>query len=199
MKKIDSYISIDQYQQYPLDIFDHIYLIKGYRKNNQSSVMSQEVQDILKRFMPKDFIIARSPEGRPYAISKSGHVVSFSLSHCSDNLILAVSSDQNIGIDLECLKERALSHRIAKRYFNDTGKLDLEEFYQCWTAAESLSKASGESLWQCLRLISFSKESEWQLCAYKINFALIGQHYIMALCRLVGNNRRLAYLGGDAE
>ncbi|MCW8905667.1 MAG: 4'-phosphopantetheinyl transferase superfamily protein [Sedimenticola sp.] len=79
----------------------------------------------------------------------------FNLSHSCTRALLAISSDQAIGVDLERVQSRASLHRIALKLFDETilnrlaGLPDeafTEAFFRHWTALEARAKAVGEGV-----------------------------------------------------
>ena len=78
----------------------------------------------------------------------------FNMSHSGDLLCLALHH-REVGVDIERVRVRRHMATIAERImcpeqlavWLQRGS-SLEEFYDCWCAAEALAKHSGQSVWQ---------------------------------------------------
>lgn len=90
--------------------------------------------------------------GKPYLLGESLY---FNLSHCEDDLVLAVANFPGIGVDVECIKPRHHLSGLAKRCFSTQewaqwAVLPLEQqapaFYRLWTKKEAFVKAVGRGL-----------------------------------------------------
>ncbi len=77
----------------------------------------------------------------------------FNLSHTNRMALLAITSDLEVGVDLEEL--RFVEAEIAERYFSERERIDLgllaktewlQGFYNCWTRKEAILKAEGIGL-----------------------------------------------------
>ncbi|MGE5305951.1 MAG: 4'-phosphopantetheinyl transferase family protein [Alphaproteobacteria bacterium] len=96
------------------------------------------------------------PAGKPkLARSYAGSEVEFNLSHSGEVALIAVTRGEEIGVDVEQIREDFAFKPIAQRFFtaNEVGALgDLpvalqrEAFYKCWTSKEALLKARGTGL-----------------------------------------------------
>lgn len=90
--------------------------------------------------------------GKPALI---GHQLYFNLSHSANTLAVAISDQDNIGVDIEQIKQRNGLQEIAERCFS---KLELnhwnrlpeslqhQAFYQLWTKKEAFVKAVGHGI-----------------------------------------------------
>jgi len=97
----------------------------------------------------KEIEILRSDEGKPYI---KGFPLHFNISHAGDFVVCAFS-DQEIGIDIEQIKEIDL--KIARRFFCQCEYEDLlvqiitdqvDYFYSLWTLKESYMKWLGTGM-----------------------------------------------------
>jgi 4'-phosphopantetheinyl transferase len=96
------------------------------------------------------------PAGKPkLARSFASDELEFNLSHSGDIALIAVTRGEEIGIDVERIREDYEFKPIAQRFFtaNEVATLqdlpvDLqrEAFYKCWTSKEALLKAKGTGL-----------------------------------------------------
>ena len=81
--------------------------------------------------------------------------VHFNLSHTDDLLVAAFALGQEIGVDIERIRDSGLETRIARQHFARTEILQLEQlpeqarlerFFELWTLKESYAKALGLGL-----------------------------------------------------
>ncbi|MBU0455521.1 MAG: 4'-phosphopantetheinyl transferase superfamily protein [Pseudomonadota bacterium] len=93
--------------------------------------------------------------GKPYVLQSSPGRVQFSLSHSRDCAVIAVTQNDDVGVDIEYIDPRKKTKRIAERYFSDLeyayyhqAKEKDVTFYQLWTAREAFIKAKGEGLFR---------------------------------------------------
>ena len=96
------------------------------------------------------------PAGKPKLVRNfASSDVEFNLSHSGDVALIAVTRGEEIGVDVECIREDFAFKPIAQRFFtaNEVAALqdlpvDLqrEAFYKCWVSKEALLKAKGTGL-----------------------------------------------------
>lgn len=104
----------------------------------------------------KDVLLARSPSGKPgLAPGMPRQGLQFNLSHSGGWIVLAMTREHPLGVDIEVDRRLARPRALARRYFSaaEAGRLDgLEEpalsraFLELWTAKESVIKAAGGSV-----------------------------------------------------
>jgi 4'-phosphopantetheinyl transferase len=119
--------------------------------------------------------------GKPtlYSPKKS---VCFSLSHSGDCMLIAITRDMEIGVDVEKLRPVSHARQLARRYFpdDDCSRLDHLEgealsrmFMLLWTRFEATRKMSGSGVFStCVagaetsdgHLISFEPEADYVAC-----------------------------------
>lgn len=90
--------------------------------------------------------IIKNSKGKPFF---SDLKIKFSISH-SGNLWICVFSDENVGIDIQEIKN-INTKKIAKRYFSEEeylyiDKNGLNSFFQIWTMKEAFVKYIGEGI-----------------------------------------------------
>jgi 4'-phosphopantetheinyl transferase len=105
---------------------------------------------------PGDIRFRYGHVGKPeVAYPQSG--IRFNLTHSDDLALLVLASGQDVGIDLEPVRERKNLLGIAKRIFDEPTFKDLSalpnknlvyEFKRHWTALEARVKARGISLFK---------------------------------------------------
>lgn len=110
---------------------------------------------------PADQIpFAYEPRGKP-ELSKSIDAagLQFNLAHSRDALVLAVTRDRSIGVDVERLRDVEHADAIARRnfapeelgvYFAVDNTRRMEAFFRVWTRKEAFIKATGEGLYRAL-------------------------------------------------
>ena len=90
----------------------------------------------------------------------------FNVSHSRGKVMVGVSSRGDIGVDIECQRERDSYRSISERFFSSEEKqwlkreksMQLERFYDIWVAKEAVSKALG--LGMALPLSAYSVVSD---------------------------------------
>lgn len=104
---------------------------------------------------PKALIITRGPQGKPY-LRDQDVSVKFNLTTSNDLALLAVTKDQEIGIDCEHVRPRSHMEDIAAKMFPPheyrllkalPADKQLLRFYQGWTRLEAQVKATGLGLY----------------------------------------------------
>lgn len=166
------------------------------------------VRTVLSRYAPvapRDWFFATNEYGCP----RIDHVheaitrICFNLSHTHNLIVLAVSRDRALGVDIENVWTREVSSDIAERFFAPdevealhTLEADYrqERFFEYWTFKESYIKARGMGLSLSLDLFTFDLSrsglvtfrvsaelgdhaSRWQFWQFRP-----GDEYIVALC-----------------
>ena len=113
------------------------------------------VRNLLARYVggsPESISFSLGEHGKPYLEDNS---LQFNFSHVGDYLLLGVTRDQAIGVDIEHHRENKEHLEIAKRFFaaSEYEKLlalpaqdQKKYFYHCWTLKEAFIKATGQGL-----------------------------------------------------
>lgn len=120
---------------------------------------------------PRDIGFNRVGKGRPELVSTEGSGLSFNLSHAHQAVVLAVSRDSVVGVDIECLSRRlsdplalAASHFSPSEYQDlstvDPGLL-RQRFFAYWTLKEAYIKARGLGIAGNLRASDFHLPPEF--------------------------------------
>jgi 4'-phosphopantetheinyl transferase len=96
-----------------------------------------------------------NPFGKPALSPEFGSRLTFNVSHSGDLALIAIATDSDIGVDLECIREQPDYVEIARRFFS-AGEVDqlhrlpshlhAQAFLSCWTRKEAYAKACGEGL-----------------------------------------------------
>lgn len=125
-----------------------------------------------------DWLIIKGEYGKPYFPNNNYRL---SISHTDDCIIVAVSDECEIGIDVEPI--HSVSHFIMNKYYSDDEKEFIDSSQRkdmastmIWTAKEAHSKCVGsglvkENLYWCTR-----NAGDYQLYTFSI------MNYIVTLC-----------------
>jgi 4'-phosphopantetheinyl transferase len=105
---------------------------------------------------PKQVRFCYTQFGKPYIpFMDDNRKIEFNLSHSGDIVLIAVTNNIPVGVDVEEIRPITDVDLVASRYFSLGEQLDLhslsgpeklEAFYKCWTRKESLIKAYGVGL-----------------------------------------------------
>lgn len=122
---------------------------------------------------PEEWCFVTNAHGKP-ALDQERHSISlfFNLSHSQGKLVVAVSSSESIGVDIEASTRSRRIARIAERYFapQEIAAMlalplpqQLERFYRLWTLKEAYIKARGLGLAIPLRHFGFLFRSDGRI------------------------------------
>ncbi len=106
---------------------------------------------------PEQVIMRRGEFGKPYVPELPFH---FNLSDTKDAVIIAISFEQEIGVDVETM-ERTVDHSaVSEHYFTEEEVGDISSsmdpklrFLELWTRKEAVLKASGVGIMEDLRAL----------------------------------------------
>jgi 4'-phosphopantetheinyl transferase len=118
-----------------------------------------QVREILARYLKThvaDLHFRYSPRGKP-SLDESvcGSAVNFNVSNSQDVALCAVAMGQELGVDVEFVREPLDFEGLADRFFarEEVAVLRaipdgqrLEAFFRCWTRKEAILKATGTGL-----------------------------------------------------
>ena len=118
------------------------------------------VRTVLSRYAaipPQDWRFAPDAHGRPQILNEDSAAqrVAFNLSHTHGLVVLGVTDERALGVDVEHVSERAADLQIAERYFSAAevaqlraapAELQQARFFEYWTLKESYIKARGVGL-----------------------------------------------------
>jgi 4'-phosphopantetheinyl transferase len=105
---------------------------------------------------PRTITIASGPHGKPEAAPVGGNNISFNVAHSKDKILIALSREGSIGVDVEHIDPSTDIMEVAQANF--TGKevatlsalsdsdARLRTFYTYWTRKEAFAKAEGRGL-----------------------------------------------------
>lgn len=98
---------------------------------------------------PLDVIFTKNAQGKPFLLNSGIH---FNLSHSGDYVLIAVSRESPVGVDIERHQYKRNVLEIADRYFTSEECLYIKKhhdqkmvisFYDVWSAKEAYVKALG--------------------------------------------------------
>jgi 4'-phosphopantetheinyl transferase len=102
---------------------------------------------------PQDIEFTYTPYGKP--VLQNSRNFNFNVSHSNDVLLVALTADADVGIDVEYIREDFNNEDIADQYFSQTEAAALRVlpecdkalgFYLCWTRKEAYIKAKERGL-----------------------------------------------------
>ncbi len=105
---------------------------------------------------PEEITLDYGERGKP-SLAKGG--LQFNVSHSGELALLAFSSEREIGVDLERVREGVATAEIASRFFAPREverlfslppELRSGAFFECWTRKEAYIKAIGDGLFRAL-------------------------------------------------
>ena len=128
------------------------------------------IRTTLSRYVPAvepmDWRFSHNPYGKPLIANSLKWSPQFNISHSNDLIVVAISKNGTIGVDVENIKERKNIDGLIDFCFNEEEikyiKLDDDEdaissrFFELWTLKESYMKADGKGLAIGLKEIFFT-------------------------------------------
>ena len=115
---------------------------------------------------PSSFEFAYSDHQKPYiSTTAMGAPVTFNLTHSHDLVLIALTLERRVGIDIEYLRPDVEFRKLSRRFFSKQESQSLEAyddaclpaaFFACWTRKEALLKAIGAGIAFGLRDFSVS-------------------------------------------
>ena len=111
---------------------------------------------VLSEFLgvePQYLVFETGSFGKPRLGNFCGSPVSFNMSHAGEWVLVAVSQEGEVGVDVEPLEERRFIYHLVRelfsaedyRYFCEaSGERRVERFYQLWCRREATLKAFGK-------------------------------------------------------
>jgi len=122
------------------------------KTNGEAFIFRRALLRILlgeKLSMPPEKIeFRRQPQGKPFL---AGHDLNFSLTHSKNQVLIAISPDKEVGIDLEWLDIDFDYPAITAKEFTPKEKQAIrthEDFYRTWVTKEAIGKALGVGITQ---------------------------------------------------
>lgn len=110
----------------------------------------------------QDIELALQDQGKPYLCGPLERTYEFNLSHSGPWLLLAVSADLPVGVDLELCKqhsdlqglaERVMTHEEWRRFCRLPAAQRVDYFHRVWVLKEAYTKLLGQGIWQTLHQV----------------------------------------------
>lgn len=115
---------------------------------------------VLARYIGSDPAVLRlhsGATGKPALLDQQNdpHVLRFNLSHSHGRMLLAVTRGQEVGIDLEQMRDKVEVLKLAERFYTPAEYQEVlsrdgvdrtRQFYRYWVAKEALLKGQGAGL-----------------------------------------------------
>jgi 4'-phosphopantetheinyl transferase len=118
---------------------------------------------------PLSIAITTGAHGKPESPNLIGHNVAFNVAHSKDTILIALSRNGPVGVDVEYFDRPTDIMDVAKHNFTETETSSLEAiadpktrhrtFYRYWTRKEAVLKADGRGLIASLASFDVSFES----------------------------------------
>jgi 4'-phosphopantetheinyl transferase len=106
--------------------------------------------------------------GKPFLVDAGAFRGSFSLSHAQGMVACAVTTEGDVGVDVECIDRDVNTGGIAARFFAPAEAANLQQldgearrcrFFDLWTLKEALVKALGTGLATSLPSLAFTVDT----------------------------------------
>ncbi|MBS1583428.1 MAG: 4'-phosphopantetheinyl transferase superfamily protein [Bacteroidetes bacterium] len=118
------------------------------------------LRELLGRYLKRDGSLvrtARGPFGKPYLERKD---LRFNLSDTKDAVLVAFTTKQEVGADIETMTREVDHHAVSTHYFTPTEVHSIAEagdgkrrFLELWTRKEAVLKASGVGIMDDLKAL----------------------------------------------
>jgi 4'-phosphopantetheinyl transferase len=129
---------------------------------------------------PEKIKISQSKSGKPYLNDKINSNLKFNYSHSGDYIIYAFTTDNEIGVDIEEIKDISEIDELSRTHFSDEELsiyFELENpdekkqlFYKIWTRKEALLKAEGSGITIDLKSLTVLTTNEKKSNQIKVKF-----------------------------
>jgi len=157
------------------------------------------LRELLGAYAGADIEIGSGEHGKPFA--RAAGDIEFNLSHAGEDIVIAFTREQALGVDIERLHRRAVSADIARRFFcaSEADALAAlpeahrqRAFLRLWTHKEAVLKAIGGGLSFGLARLEFALDArggvrglrdiageagtaaDWRLHPFAIDDRLVG-------------------------
>ncbi|NWF72812.1 MAG: 4'-phosphopantetheinyl transferase superfamily protein [Nitrospirae bacterium] len=103
---------------------------------------------------PGALLFQAGPTGKPALLDHQGntHAIHFNLSHSRGRMLIAVTQGQEVGVDLEEMRDKVKVIKLAERFYapseyqtiaRQSGSGQVQQFYRYWVAKEAVLKGQG--------------------------------------------------------
>lgn len=122
--------------------------------------------EYLDAVLPEELVFTKNSYGKPSIdCGDALPPIQYNLSHTEGLIVLAVSAEKEVGVDVEAFSRKADILKLAQRYFSPSEVEELmaldsnehqKRFFDLWTLKEAYIKACGKGLAIPLKDFSFS-------------------------------------------
>jgi phosphopantetheinyl transferase (holo-ACP synthase) len=171
-----------------LTTHDQVFICDKFAPKFSSAMDHPITRAILSNYLGRtDIAVTKTQNGKPMVVMKQDEPPLFiSLSHAQNILVIMLSLNDNIGIDVEAIKLRKYLKKISQRYFNSDNMEPLE-FYRHFTAKESYIKAVDGQLFRHLAMPLIKDESGFIINdnhkTFHISFIMPAVGFLLAVCQ----------------
>lgn len=103
---------------------------------------------------PAALLFQAGSTGKPALLDQQGnkHAIRFNLSHSHGRMLIAVTQGQEVGVDLEEMRDKVEVVKLAERFYapseyqtivRHSGSGQVQQFYRYWVAKEAVLKGQG--------------------------------------------------------
>lgn len=151
---------------------------------NRYIVTQYFLREFLSHYLQTDFVkvaISYSKSGKPYLNNKINSNLKFNYSHSGDYIIYAFTLDDEIGVDIEEIKDIPEFDELSRTHFSDEEQSiyfalkNTDEkkqlFYKIWTRKEALLKAEGSGITIDLKSLTVLKMNKKNVNQVKVKFS----------------------------
>lgn len=160
----------------------HLWFFPYYNRSRRTAVESATLHRLLASYLQRDATqlpLGFGPYGKPFLF---GVPLEFNLAHSADALLVGISRQQPIGVDLESPRRTRPVLRLAERYF------DAIELRALAALPESERQIAFLRLWSC-------KEAVLKALGRGIGFGL---NRLVFVLDVQGRSPRLSSIAADA-
>lgn len=124
---------------------------------------------------PEEIQFKKATHGKP---SLDGYPLQFNMTHSEDVALYVITSNTEVGIDVEYLKRMHDMDALVKRFFSKRENKEYQSFigverrlafYRAWTRKEAYLKATGQGLSYPLDHFDVSLAADGMRCLLRIN------------------------------
>jgi len=129
-----------------------------FERDRRRSLISRALlRTLLGRYLempPETLAFSYSPYGKP-SLAALDTPLRFNVSHSGELLLIAVTVERALGVDVEEIRPDTSVIEIAERFFSENERRSLagvpqalqrDAFFDCWTRKEAYIKAKGDGL-----------------------------------------------------
>lgn len=139
------------------DESDRANKLKVVEKRKQFIVSRGILRKLLSNFLDiNEIVISYGPHKKPYIEHQfNNNSVIFNISHSANYVLIAITLNNEMGIDIEKINPDIDFKSLSKRFFSTKEKNELidcdfskqlETFYRVWTRKEAFIKATGKGI-----------------------------------------------------